>query len=341
MNRGVCAICDSDSFYVSSFINYFKEKNAGLFQMEAFTNEETLLEYTRLKQVIDLLLISELLLSDSIENLNIKNIIILSEEKSVKRQEQYPVIYKYQSISCINKEIINIWECNSENKEHIYYLPGSKQLIGIYSPVSNIYKTSLALTLGQVMSKSQKVLYVNMEDYSGLPFLLDTEYEMDLSDILYLMEQEKKNMQVLLQKAVCTLNGLDYIPPVRTPMDICQTGEETWITFLQEVINASAYDAFILDLGSSIKNILSILRICTLILIPFRDDICSQAKIKHFENVVHAKGYSGIMPKTRKLNFSNLHLREVKPDQLIYSELGEIARNIKRKEIAAGEIRDE
>mgnify|MGYP006877199938 CR=1 FL=1 len=63
-------------------------------------------------------------------------------------------------------------------------------VVGIYSPVNRCFKSSLALTIGQVMAKKESVLYLNLEEYSGFTRLINSEYKADLSDVLYLYRQE-------------------------------------------------------------------------------------------------------------------------------------------------------
>ncbi len=47
--------------------------------------------------------------------------------------------------------------------------------------------------MGQLMAKSERVLYVNLEEYSGFSRLMKEEYSQDLSDVLYLYLQKAYN----------------------------------------------------------------------------------------------------------------------------------------------------
>ena len=42
------------------------------------------------------------------------------------------------------------------------------RMIGVYSPIGRCGKSSFAFTLGQVLAREEKVLYITLEEFSGL-----------------------------------------------------------------------------------------------------------------------------------------------------------------------------
>ena len=56
--------------------------------------------------------------------------------------------------------------------------------IGVYSPIRRCMKTSFCLVLGMILAESQKVIYLNLEEMSGLEQIL----------IRYIADKEAVNM---------------------------------------------------------------------------------------------------------------------------------------------------
>lgn len=67
------------------------------------------------------------------------------------------------------------------------------KIIGNYSPIGRCMQTTFALSMGQILSKKHKTLYLNFESYSGFGYLLNREFASDLTDVLYYFNCEKKS----------------------------------------------------------------------------------------------------------------------------------------------------
>lgn len=330
MKTNILAICDRESMYVNSLSDYINENNPFPFQIEAFSGTGTLMEYAK-KQGIDILLIAEDLLEESITMLNVRNILIIAENKRTAEQSEYPSIYKYQSADSILKELLHYCEDADVLMQANCISAGSKQIIGVFSPINRIYKTSLAISVGQLLAKERKVLYINMEEYSGFPQMLNEGDQGTLSDLLYLIEQDK-DIKLILHNLVQNIGRLEYIPTVLTPIDISDVKEETWSRLIEEITNTTEYEVLILDIGNSVNGVFKLLNMCSVILTPYREDVFSNAKMQSYEKVLQGAGYEYVLEKTKKFNFTNLKVKVEYMDQLLFSEIGEIASDYLKNE---------
>ena len=85
-------------------------------------------------------------------------------------------------------------------------------MIGVYSPADANAKTQFALTLGQIVGETQHVLYLNMEECSGLTGLLG-EHHWNMADLIYFLRQNKSQFLYRLNSMVQKFGAMDYIPP--------------------------------------------------------------------------------------------------------------------------------
>ena len=99
------------------------------------------------------------------------------------------------------------------------------KLIGIYSPIGRCLKTSFSFVLGQLLSKKHKVLYLNMESYSGFGKLLQKEFKSDMSELIYYLQNSKEKFIYRLGSMMHRVGELDVLPPF----------DSFWILYLSVV----------------------------------------------------------------------------------------------------------
>ena len=97
--------------------------------------------------------------------------------------------------------------------------------MGIYSPIGRCGKTSFSLTLAHMLGKSQGVLFISLEEYSGFSKLVCGGYEQDLSDVFYLYRQGDFNW-LKLKSLILSHGNVDYIPPAAYGEDLDQAQPE-------------------------------------------------------------------------------------------------------------------
>ena len=160
-------IADPDFAYVQAFAEYVNLKKGYLFQVCACT-DQTRMEQTPDGDETEILLITAKWYEAWKDVLQGKCVILLSEGNLPGKFTSYPTVYKYQSVETILREIMYYY---SEQDNRELYPAGVRKdnrVIGVYSPADANAKTQFALTLGQIVGETQHVLYLNMEECSGL-----------------------------------------------------------------------------------------------------------------------------------------------------------------------------
>ena len=335
MKKNIFAVCDLETDYAVNFMEYLNQKRNIPFEIQAFTTRESLMKFGKNRH-IELLLISGKAMCREIREMDIGKIIILSEGVHSPELDQYPSVYKYQSSSNVLREVMS---CYGEQKAPVAVdfpvLKKQTVILGVYSPLHRCLKTSIALTLGQILAKQKPVLYLNLEEYSGFEELMNTSYGGNLSDLLYYVRQENQNLIHLMNGMVQTVGNLDLIPPVKTPWDIRSTVWEDWERLLAELEKNSSYEVILLDIGSEVDEIFQMLDRCSRIYMPVLSDTLSVCKLAQYEKLVKLWDYDRILEKTTRLS-PPFHVEkgtgEAYVRQLIWSELGDYIRECLRRE---------
>ena len=334
MKKNIFAVCDLEVDYARNFMEYINQKRNIPFEIQAFTTIEGLLRFGA-ETHIELLLISGKAMCREIREMDIGKIVILSEGVHSPELDHYPSVYKYQSSANVVREVM---ACYGEEKAVVPVpfpvLKKTTEVLGIYSPLGRCLKTSIALAMGQILARSQAVLYLNLEGCSRFEELTGTSYAHNLSDLLYYVRQENQNLIHKMNGMIQTVNNLDFIPPVRTPSDIYSTKGEDWERLISESVRYSSYEVVILDIGQGVDELFSLLDQCSRIYMPVLSDEISVCKIAHFENLLRIWDFPQILAKTTKLHppFHSAGTAEEYISQLVWSELGDYVKEILRKE---------
>lgn len=335
MKKGIFAICDLESSYACNFMDYIKAKKRIQFQIQAFTSLEHLISYLK-DNPIEILLISDRMMNKELEKFDIQKIIMISEGEIVWEPEEYPYIYKYQSSERIIEEAMNYYLESETGEGESKILKGPVEIIGIYSPIKRTLKTSFALTMGQILAKEWSTIYINLEEYSGLGQLMNKTYSKNLTDLMYFIRQNKSCSIHRLSGIIQSVNNLDYIPPIMSPIDLKEIKFQEWNYLLTELISKSIYERIIIDFGESIDGLFDLMEMCKQIYMPVRKDSVSMAKIEQYEKLLELMEKEELMKKTSKIKLpfhSCFGAKEYYVDQLIWGELGDYVRELIRSEV--------
>ena len=326
----VLGICDSEVAYADQLANYFTNKRGFPFQIQLFTSFESLMEYCR-KQPVSVVLISEKDYREDLKKLPIDYVVVLKEgEKRI--QEEIKKIKKYQSSESIAKELLDWVSENGILGRAIGEGTGLK-LIGVYSPAGKCLKTSFSFVLGQLLSKKHKVLYLNMESYSGLGRLMQREFSSDLSELIYYLQNSKEKFAYRLGSMVEEAGGMDLLPPFGSFLDFVSVSKEEWFQLIREIEKGSDYEYLILDLSDAVQGLFDVLRVCDMVYTLSREDGFSMAKIEQYQEILKKSNYEDIWKKTKQCTIPVIKDLPLNLLQLTYTELAEYVRECIEEDI--------
>lgn len=330
MKKSIFAVCDLDASYACNLMEYLKEKKSTPFEVQAFTNVESLQEFTK-NHEIEILLISTRAMCNEIRDLPVNRTIILSEGEKMQDLEEYPFVYKYQSSDQLISEVMEYYAVGTPQT---YIFPSGlhkTSLYAVYSPIGRTRKTSFALALGEILAETKKVLYLNFEEFSGFEWMFHTSYRADLSDLIYFARQKQGGLIYKLNSMIQTFHELQYIPPVVSPADIRDVTGDEWMELLQQIISYGEYDIVILDISEQVENLFQILAKCDRIYMPVHDDMISQAKLAQYEKLIMMLDMDEILEKTQRLHLPVQILQKENDNitqQLVWGAMGDYVRRM-------------
>ena len=169
------------------------------------------------------------------------------------------------------------------------------QIIGIYTPVGRCLQTTFSLTLGQMLARQFKTLYLNFEIYSGFSKMLSREFNSDISDLMYYFNCAREKLVCRLESMVETIGGLDFIPPAQMIQNLNGIRGSQWLDMFHEIEKTSEYEYLILDLTDGIMDLWDVLRGCDHIYTITKGDGLAIAKIEQYEKILEDMNFTALI----------------------------------------------
>lgn len=325
--KKMMAVYDTDPVYAERLSDYVNRKEKGIFFAQAFTSREKLMDFAKGNE-IDVLLSGEPVDSGEVSGIPSHQKIYLTEDREKRTGQE---IYKYQSGDDIIREVMAVY-CELPGMEPALSAPlgKRKRLIGVFSPVGRCGKTCLALAIGLLLAKEEKVLFVSLDTFTGFTELINEPWKRDLSDLIYYYKLGRFN-GIRLNAVTYYLGDLAWLPPIRFPDDYSQITVEEMADLLQKILETSDYATMVLDAGDYGRQVLPLLEICQAVYMPVKEDGFSQAKLKEFEEYVENSGKGELKTRMQKIHVPLItggKKMEHFPQELLWGDMGDFVRGL-------------
>lgn len=287
MNEKNLVICDREIRYANSLATNITNEANWAVKVCVCSSIEHVFNFMKDHQ-IHILIVDESYLYSERQQIMADQTYVLCKDRVIDLGTEEKEILKYRCADDIIREIFEIY---TEYMDDNLMLLGRKRgtrLIAVYSPIHRIGKTSFAIALGKEYAKCKETLYLNLEEYPSFEGL--EQGGMGLGDLLYYTKQGSGNIASKLRAGVKKIDGLAYLSPISVLRDLKETSAEEWRALLDEIMNNSAYERIILDIGDSIQGLFQILEMCNRVYMPILSDAASERKIQCYDrNVAHLK----------------------------------------------------
>lgn len=294
--------------YAERFAEYFCHNKNHCVDFRIFTMHDKISEFTK-KAKIDVLLTDRKCVNDVENEENIAKIIVLSEGNYVMENEKYSVIFKYQSVEEIIKEVLsNIADDDNINVNNTFAIKSNTEIIGVYSASGgNIvleYGVELALQIGKI----KKTLLVCLEQLNGLDGAAWPEsenrkkssisydgpsYVRGMSEVIYYLNKSGNKLALKIQSIICKKSYVDCIYPVEDYRDLEFLDKEGVSELLNVISEQMEYEAVIFIIGYLSEAFMMLMQKCNKLYFKAAQNKIEQKKQSAFENILRRDGMSG------------------------------------------------
>jgi|GEM_PF-1889381 hypothetical protein len=228
-----------------------------------------------------------------------RNIALLTEfpaedliKQAEKDEDSFWYIYKYVNVNQTLSDLSYLLSIVT-GKKSLLKKSSALTVIGVYSAGGGTGRTAVALGISREMSRyrDKKVLYLNFEDIPDTELYFKNHPGVrTVGDYLYYL-LDKKQEVICGRPESFTLKdefGVETFCPVKGRNDLCVLSKEELVSFFKVVSDCSRYDFIVLDLkGDLAEQTLSLMSLCSRILIIRSDDPASEIKNKKFLNYIN------------------------------------------------------
>lgn len=321
-------VADSMIEYAKELSIYINNKEGFPLTSYSISSMEEISEFVQNNKV-DIFLVSKEMFKDVYEMTNSKHIIILDDNNGENVNEDIYRIDKYQSCDRIIKEILQ-YISKQDGMESLVTRRNSMNLLGFYSPVRRCYQTSLALTVGRLISKNCRSLYINLEGFSGLEHVLRLEWSGNLTDLMFAVNSGRSDISSLIGSIACQSGNLDIIPSMNSRRDLLSITFEEWEKFLYLLESNTDYEYVILDISESVSDLEEILNLCSKVYVTCTDEEMAKEKVQSFKDILSKEGYENVIDKLEVCNITTSAMVKMNIEELLRSTTGEYAKKIVR-----------
>ena len=256
MNKKILAVYDVDPFYAERFSEFINQKESTPFMAIAFTSLARLKAFAQRQQIEILLAGDE-----------------VADQEVTMVKTGAPAVYKYQASDSILREVMACYQ-TGEREEQMTAMGTRSRVIGVYSPIGRCGKTGFAVTLGQVLAKDSKVLFLSLEEFSGFSQMMGTQYSGSFSDLVYYSRQGEFD-RMRLGSVIYDYGGLDYVPPVAYAEDLAQMEGAEVAGLIEKIARECGYDVLIVDVGHFLRNVEAVLAVSDVVYAPISRQVQS------------------------------------------------------------------
>ena len=136
-----------------------------------------------------------------------------------------------------------------------------------------------------------------------------------------------------LPTIIQNINGLDYIPPMQSQIELWETNGGQWLELCRKIAQIGEYEYIILDLDDGMSGLFDLLRECYKIYTITREDSFAVAKLNQYEQILKFHELEEIADKTVKCRFPVFKEVPVNLELMTHGELAGYVKAIIREDL--------
>lgn len=323
MEKVVIGLYEKTS-YSERFAEYFFHNKNNYIEFRIFTMREKIVEFVKNTR-IDILLCDREDADEVVDEKNIGKIIVLSEGDYVMENEKYPVIFKYQSVEEIIKEVLaDISEDDSIKMTETSVIKKNIELIGVYSVSGGNTVLDYAVNLAVKTGRVKKTLLVCLEQLNGLDGAFGVEnenkqnnlisygksYVRGMSEVIYYLKKSGDKLAIKLQSIISNKSGVDCIYTVEDYRDYNFFNKEGLEEFISVISGQLGYETAIFVIGYLNETFVELMKRCDKLYFKAAQDEIEEQRQIAFENMLKREGLSGSLENVMFYGVEDIYKNE-------------------------------
>lgn len=314
--RNIIAVCDFEADFCFRLDEYLRRNMKLSFKIVDFTTAEDLKKFDdELKNQTIVLVISQHAY-ENVHNAGFDRLLVLEEpsnDGSIKEIEntdddiEIRSTPKYQSMDKIMQKLLGFCMDQQDTLSAKRSYGDKFEVYGVYSPIKRCGQTSFATSLGHILGKNERTLYLNLEPFAG-DLGIQTSAGQNLQDLLYFFENDPKRLSLYLEKVCVKSSNLDIVPPATSFLTLKGVDKEEWIHLIEGIAATGLYRYLILDLSEITDGFVDILSMCDRIFTIRRSDTQSLSKLEKYGRTMRLTGNGHILDKSMVIDFPDDYL---------------------------------
>lgn len=294
----ILALYDSDVYYATHFMEYFKKEHDFGFEVVVFTSKDSLEEYLR-RYTIDLLLLGETVTPEDISTDRIKNICQLTNKSGSASAGDYPCIIKYQAAQSLMSDILAAYRKQENDSEQ---MPGAHplKLTCIYSPVPNQESLLFVWSAASLLSRDSKVLLVLLEPFPVQVISGAASTEQALTEFIYYLK-EAPDVITRMNTLLGYQGNIAYLAGVENGADILAVTKEDIQKWVAELKGRTDYQQVVFFIGTYSDAAVELMKRSDFVLLLEKDGLYDGAVMKEFTRQLERSGADKHADKLHKL----------------------------------------
>lgn len=320
MNK-VIAICDGDHSYATHLAMHMLHENAVPYEPRIYRDAEELLQKQDPEEAVLLMIDAGAVDERVIRSGFKKHIVMVGGE--TEREIRDDAMSKFTPMPVAMQRVREALKGTDTSLPGRIRTAQKLMTIGVYSPGNQYCQTLVSLTLGQLLAREGRTLYINFESFSGLRAMPKLQFDSSLEDLLYFVSEHPEKISSKLTMTARNLGGAEIVPPIRNYESFQEIRGSEWLQLLDAVRKWTDYTYLVLDLSESLSGLADILTDCDLVYaLQYARGALSEVKLQDFERAMKDKDCQDFLMRTRiwKLPvFRSITLENI--SELPYTEL--------------------
>ena len=310
------ALYDSDVFYATRFMEYFKKKNEFIFTIATFTKIEALTEFIKTNS-IEILLIHEELSMEGIPMDRVKYVYKLTETLSKEVSSDHLTVFKYQAAQSLMKEILHDYSLKV-NALQTANRTKKVKVITINPLRPEVEALAYTWSIATMLAEQRKVLLIMLDPLPTPIFTSLYNKDNNLTEFIYYLKGAS-SIPLHITNLSYESNHLSILSGLAHGSDILFINKEDIQKWVEELRSSIDYQAVIFYLSGYTEAGNELMRISDIITIPLKNHpynkelyrvFCDQLRTTGLE--MHNKGVHELqLPEELNLGQTPITIQEL------------------------------